>query len=258
MKTHSLRLAIVLMSAFVPGVAIAQHETHPAGAPQASPEMAQCARVQPAVDNIIAAAMARLESARQSNSAAGMRAAVDDLQGVLRDIRTQLSPCAAAAVAAADPDAGHTMPVMRQPSGAPAPANQTPAGAADPHAGHAMPATPGTPINAPTPKPSPSQSATDPHAGHVMPAASPAPKSSPKLKPAPGKPATQVTADPHAGHGSGPQQSEKQMDPVNGLMVDPSTAKKTTYQSQIYYFSSEKTLEEFLENPAKFAKKRKG
>jgi YHS domain-containing protein len=48
------------------------------------------------------------------------------------------------------------------------------------------------------------------------------------------------------------------MDPVTGLMVDPATAPKTTYQGQIYYFSSEQARKEFLENPAKFAKKPKG
>ena len=48
------------------------------------------------------------------------------------------------------------------------------------------------------------------------------------------------------------------MDPVSGLMVDPGTAPKTTYQGETYYFSSEQTRKEFLENPAKFAKKPKG
>ena len=55
----------------------------------------------------------------------------------------------------------------------------------------------------------------------------------------------------------GEAQPGKAMDPVNGLMVDPSTAPKSTYQGQTYYFSSEQTRKEFLENPAKFAKKPK-
>src|SRR5262249_32742773 len=71
------------------------------------------------------------------------------------------------------------------------------------------------------------------------------------------------SADPHGGHaGYSPAQSgdkqDKQMDPVNGLLVDPATAPTTTYQGQIYYFSSEQSHKEFLENPAKFAKKPKG
>jgi YHS domain-containing protein len=57
---------------------------------------------------------------------------------------------------------------------------------------------------------------------------------------------------------SGAEQPGMVMDPVSGLMVDPATAPKTTYQGQTYYFSSEKTRKEFLESPAKFAKKPKG
>ena len=47
------------------------------------------------------------------------------------------------------------------------------------------------------------------------------------------------------------------MDPVTGLMVDPATAPKTTYQGRTYYFSSEEARKEFVQNPAKFVKKPK-
>ena len=47
------------------------------------------------------------------------------------------------------------------------------------------------------------------------------------------------------------------MDPVTGLMVDPASAPKATYQGQPYYFSSEQAREEFLQNPVKFVKKPK-
>jgi YHS domain-containing protein len=40
-------------------------------------------------------------------------------------------------------------------------------------------------------------------------------------------------------------------------MVDAKTAPKTTYQGRTYYFSSEQSLKEFLESPAKFANKPK-
>jgi YHS domain-containing protein len=183
-----LGLVIALTSAFVPGVALAQHEAHQPGAPQASAEMTPCTRVQPVVNSIIAAAMTRLESARQSNSPAEMRAAIDQLEAAFRDIRAQLAPCSAAA-AAADPQAGHTMPGMPQPPGARAPA-------------------------------APMDHSKMPMGGEAKPGKVP--------------------------------------DPVNGLMVDPSTARKTTYQGQTYYFSSDQTLKEFLQNPAKFAKKPKG
>jgi YHS domain-containing protein len=80
--------------------------------------------------------------------------------------------------------------------------------------------------------------------------------------------AAAVPADPHAGHAmpsteapsspSAASSAAKQIDPVNGVVVDPAAAPKTTYQGQTYYFSSEKSRKEFLENPAKFAKKPKG
>jgi YHS domain-containing protein len=224
MRTQSLRLAIAFTAALVPGAALAQHEAHQTGAGQASPEMLPCARVRPVVDNIIAAAMARLESARQSNNAAEMRAAVDHLEGALRDIRTQVTSCCAD-TAVTDSHAGHATPGSSQPPSTPAPATQSPASAVDPHAGHAMRPAPAAPRSVQTPRP------------------------------APGKAERAHSADPHAGHS--PQQSEKQMDPVNGLMVDPATAPKTTYQGQTYYFSSEQTRKEFLENPGQFARRPK-
>jgi YHS domain-containing protein len=216
MNIRSLRLAIAFTATFVPRVATAQHEAHQAGAGQASPEMLQCARAQPVINNIIATAMARVESARLSNNPAEMRAAVDDLEAALRDIRAQLAPCSAAA-AATDPHAGHTMPGMPQVLEAPAapmdhskmPMGGTPAAKPGAAAG-AKPAPPTAPMD---------------HS--KMPMGGDAP---------PGK----------------------VMDPVNGLMVDPATAPNTTYQGHIYYFSSEQTRKEFLENPAKFAKKAKG
>ena len=217
MRTQ-LRLAIAFTSAFVPGVAMAQHEAHQAAAPQASAEESQCTRVQPVVEKIITAGMTRLESARQSNSPAEMRAAVDQLEAAFRDIRAQLAPCSAAA-AAADPHAGHTMPGMPQPPGAPAPA------APMDHSKMPMGGTPAT-------KPGAAAGA---------------------------KPAAPTTPMDHSKMSMGGERKPgKVMDPVNGLMVDPATAPKTTHQGQTYYFSSEQTLKEFLQNPAKFAKKPKG
>jgi len=256
MNIQSVRLVVALAATLVPAAAIAQHEPHQGTAPQASAELVQCARVQPVVDNIIAAATTRLESARLSNNPADMRAAVDHLEGALRDIRAQLTPCSAP-VAATDPHASHAMPSAQQPSPAAAQPSPAPAVAADPHAGHAMPAaaTSGVPVSKPAATRPSSQSA-DPHAGHAMLGASlGAPAKTTPAKPS--KAERPQAADAHAGHTKA-QSSEKQMDPVNGLMVDPATAPKTTYQGQTYYFSSERSRKEFLENPAKFAKKPKG
>jgi len=271
MKTQCLGLAIAVTLAVVPNVAMAQHEQHQPGAQPASAELMQCARIQPLIDNIVVAAMARLESARQSNSPADMRAAVDHLESALRDIRIQLEPCKAAA-AAADPRAGQTMPRTKQPTGSVGPAkqSQTPPSAADPPAGHAAaptkpaPAQPAGTAAESKAKPKPAAPAADPHAGHSRTAAkpvgpgakgaSPAAKAPPSSKPS-------APSDRHAGHTTAKPETDvkdgKVMDPVNGLMVDPATAPNTTYQGQTYYFSSEQSRKEFLASPAKFAKKPK-
>ena len=143
--------------------------------------------------------MARLETARQANSPAQMRAAIDDLQGALRDVRVQLAPCAAMSTATEGR------------------ATTTPPGAT------------ASPSNMPAMKPAAaSPPAADPHAGHTM-------------SMAPSKEMAQA----------------KVMDPVTGLMVDPTTAPKTIYQGQTYYFSSDEARREFLRDPVKFVKKPK-
>jgi YHS domain-containing protein len=213
MRSHNLQLAVALAAMFVPRAATAQHEAHQGSASQASAEMMQCAQVQPVVDSVITGAMTRLESARQSNSPANMRAAVDQLGAALRDIRAQLAPCSAAA---ADSSPGHAMPGMQPSPGAPA------SGAPMDHSKMPMGSAPA------------------------------------------GKPGASAGAKPAApmDHSKMPMGSDAQpgkaMDPVTGLMVDPATAPKTTYHGQTYYFSSEQARKEFLENPAKFAKKPKG
>lgn len=225
MSTYNLRLPMALAAALIPSPAWGQHEAHqPASTQASSAELTQCLRVQPVIQNIIAAAMSRAETARLSNSPTEMRAAVENLEAALRDIRAQSASCSTAAASAA-PHAGHTMPTTQPSASAP-------------------------PAKAPA-------SAADPHAGHTMPSAAPPSKGGTTVKPTLSKPSKPVAADPHAGH-SAPQAGGKQRDPVNGLMVDPATAPKTTYQGQTYYFSSEQSRKEFLENPSKFAKKPKG
>jgi YHS domain-containing protein len=271
MNTHSLRLAMAFAAALVPGVALAQQEAHQAGAGQASPEMGQCARVQPVVDNIIAASMARLELARQSNNPAEMRAAVDQLEAALRDIRTQLAPCSAAA---ADPSAGHAMPGMQQTPGTPRatapmdhskrPMGGTPAANSGAATG-AKPAAPAAPMND-SKMPMSGTPAAKPGAATGTKPGVPAPPMDHSKRPMGGtpaaKPRTATGTKPAAmDHSKMPIGGEakpgKAMDPVNGLMVEPATAPNTMYEGQTYYFSSEQTRKEFLGNPAKFARKPK-
>jgi ketosteroid isomerase-like protein len=77
--------------------------------PPATPTATSCAQAQAVIDGLLASANARVEAARLTNSAADMRAAVDGLQSVIRDVRTQLAPCATP-TAAADAHAGHEQP----------------------------------------------------------------------------------------------------------------------------------------------------
>lgn len=281
MRNYTFRLAVTVAALVIPGVVLAQHDAHqPAASPTQSPELAQCVQAQPAIHNIIAAAMSRAEAARLSNSPTEMRAAVEHLEAALRDIRTQSAPCSTAA-ASIDPHAGHSMPMppqaatpgqlppnpvdphaghtmpMNQPPASSRPA-QPPTSAADPHAGHAMPAPPAASSGSIPPKPvtkrAAKPAAADPHAGHAMSSGAPAGKSAPASKPAAAQPAETGSTDPHAGHATS-ETTDKQRDPVTGLMVDTATAPKTTYQNQTFYFSSEQSRKEFLDNPAKFAKK---
>lgn len=230
------------------GIAVAQQAAETGAAQARAAPVASCAQVLPVVDNIIAEATRRLEGARQTNDPAQMRAAVDHVGNALRDIRTQLAPCATPA-AGADPHAGHAMPKTgAQPSPQPA----TPVTAPDPHAGHDMPTTKAAPVTrsrtaGDTAAKSKPKAAPDPHAGHQKPPARKA-EAEPRTTAPPAK-----GSDPHAAHTEAADPKQER-DPVNGLTVDPSTAPKTTYQGRTFYFSSEESLKQFLENPAKFGK----
>jgi YHS domain-containing protein len=220
MRTYTLWVTTAVATFVMPTFAWAQHEAHQGSAPQPpSGELAQCLRVQPVIANIITAAMGRAEAARLSNSPPDMRAAIESLEAALRDIRAQAAPCSTAA-ASTDPHASNTVPTR-------------------PSSGSAQSAQP-------------SGAVPDPHAGHTMPSAAAATKTAPAAP----KPEGSKAADPHGGHSSG-QPDGKQVDPVNGLTVDPATAPKATYQGHTYYFSSEQSRKAFLKNPAKFAKKSK-
>lgn len=197
--------AAAALAVSAPVWAVQQPGRH-SGAAEAQPvsqaAVAECAQAQPQVLRTIETANLRLEAARQDNSPPAMRAAIDDLQGALRQVRAQLAACSALQAAAS----------------------------ADPHGGHAMPQTEAEPAVAPAP----AAPARDPHAGHGA-------------TPPPAKEA----------EGAKQAQPAQVMDPVTGLMVDPATAPKVTYRGQTYYFSSEQAREEFLQNPAKFARKPK-
>ena len=175
---HALRAAAIVIAIAPPMVVRAAqqppvHNLAGMGQPASQAAVAECAQAQPQALRTIEAANQRLEAARQSNSPAAMRTAVDDLQAALRQLRTEIAPCAGLqAASAAGMPAGHVMPggqqmpntaqapaaapgtaVMSPGSTAPAPAavsrgTAVPAGA-DTHTGHVMPGAPQVPAGAP-------------------------------------------------------------------------------------------------------------
>lgn len=130
--------AVAVFAAVTNAKLTAQHTDHQTAGPSLSSQtpsaelVAACVQAQQQASRVADRAQARLEAARQTNSPADMRAAVDDLQAALGQIRSGLAQCQplAAAAVAADPQAGHAMPTTQ------------PAPARDPHAGHGSPAAP--------------------------------------------------------------------------------------------------------------------
>ena len=97
MRRYTLSLAIVVAGSLASSRTGAQHQRHETEVHEhSSANVTQCLHVQPVVDNIIAGARKRAESARVSNSPAELRAAIEQLEAALRDIRSQLAPCSAA------------------------------------------------------------------------------------------------------------------------------------------------------------------
>lgn len=238
MRIRTSLLAASLASGIgAPCLSAAQHPPAPGQSPM-SAESVQCAQAQPVIAGTVDGAMARLEAARQANTPSQMRAAIDDLQGALRDVRAQLAPCAS----------------MQPPAGA--------------HGGHAMPMAPASPGATPS----------DPPMDHskmpmgAAPAARPATggqsapmdhstmemKAAPAAKPDKGaKPeAPAAPMDPSKMSRGKPADSAGQAtDPVCGLKVDPATAPKAAHQGQTYSFCSEQHRQLFQKNPAKFLPK---
>jgi YHS domain-containing protein len=196
-----------------------------------------CVQAQAVASQTVDAATARLDAARQTNSGPAMRAAIDDIDRLLRDLGAQLAPCSAAMQA------------------------QAPAS----HAGHAMPA-PAPAAAAPVP-----QSAAGAHAGHdsapTAPAVAPRKLAAPTpAARAPGRPARvdAPKADAHAGHAAespaaaAPAAAIPKAATVLGDLkcrntVDPKTAPRMLHQGQMYYFCNEDERAAFAKEAAKAA-----
>lgn len=248
----SLLAASLAAGLFPPAASVAQHQGHQPSPGQSptSADSAQCARAQLLVTGTLDAAMARLETARQANSPAQMRAAVDALQGALRDVKAQLAPCIA--MQAAGAHTGMAMPSVQQ----------------------APSATPGTPVMAPgsptdhSKMPMGSAPAARPAGGGKPAAAAPMDHSkmprgtAPAAKPATGRQSAGPAPMDHSKMPMGkdsavtpPDASAQAVDPVCGLKVVPATAPRATHQGHTYSFCSEQHRQLFQKNPAKYLPK---
>jgi len=240
----------------------------------ASAEVMQCAQAQMVVDQLLAAATARMEAARQANTAADLRAAVDSLQGTVRDARAQLAPCATmqpsagaamdhskmpmgatptakpapGAMPAMSPAMDHSkMPMGATPTAKPAPGGKPPAAAPMDHSKMPMGATPAA---KPAPGAKPPAAAPMDHSKMPM-GAAPAAKPAPSAAPPPAAPMDHSKMP----MGGAPDDKTRATDPVCGLKVDPATAPKTALGGQTHYFCSEQHRELFQKNPTKYLPK---
>ena len=129
---RSMHFGIIAMFAGITAAVAAQQPAAPAPAPDAAAQVTACSQVQPGITARIDGSLALLEEARQTNSAAAMRAVSDELRAVLLDVRAQLAPCSGMQPATADPHAGHVTPAaaVQEPASAPAVAAANPAGSA--------------------------------------------------------------------------------------------------------------------------------
>ncbi len=278
MKALQVGVGFFLM-AWVPtlsgGTAFAQQ---PPGPPAtAAAEVTQCAQAQMVVDQLLAAGMQRLDSARQSNAATDLRAAVESVQNTMRDARAQFAPCATAyAKAQTDPHAGHNMPA------APAPGLQAPTPAPMDHSKMPM----GNPAAKPAAITKPSAPAPMDHSKMPMGAAPPAktpgakPGSSakppapmdhskmpmdkaPAAKPGPAKggkpdPTAAAAMDHSKMPVAAPADAEAQsVDPVCGLKVNPGAAPQASHDGRTHYFCSEEHRDLFQKSPSKYLPKGK-
>src|SRR5687767_173279 len=96
---QAVTTAAVVAALIVPSAAWAVQQQPAPQAPGVAQPVTQaaiteCAQAHPMAERTIDMTNRRLEAARQANSPAAMRAAIDDMQTALRQLRTEIAPCA--------------------------------------------------------------------------------------------------------------------------------------------------------------------
>ena len=226
MSARSIGIAVILgVVASAPLRGAGPGEQQSAPPTTAAAEVTTCAQAQMVVDQLLAAAMLRVDAARQTNAATDLRAAVDSVQSTLREVRAQLAPCAKAM--AEQPMDHSTMP-MGTPTAA-------------------KPMAPAKPLAAPMD-----------HSKMPM-ATPPSAKPKPPVKP-PASPmdhANMPMDHSKMDLAQSPGTTSQAVDPVCGLKVDPASAPKATYEGRAYSFCSERHQQLFQKDPAKYLPKGK-
>ncbi len=211
--------AIVLLSL---RVAAAQHAGHqmPAGSPAGEAADA-CGEHSRQGLQIIESANRRLEESRQSNNPTKMRAAMDELQGALGQLRTHLSLCVSAMPAAQKEgeQTDHSKMGHEAMGEAKPPASSRPPTMERDHS--KVPSR--EPAAAPKTAPKSPGKTDHSQMGHD-------------------KPSTQSTTAP----------AKEATDPVCGMKVNSKTDLRTEYGGKTYYFCSESDRERFLKEPKSF------
>lgn len=221
---------------------LAQHQGHQMGTPSTTGGSCQ-ANAKEGL-KIVESANRRLEEARQTNSPQQMRAAMNDLQSALGEIRTQLSLCVSPAAGSAGSATG-----MRSMEGMDHSAMEgmDHSGTPPPEAKDSKRSMPG--IAAPPKSPAPPRKTTEmdhpqmdmDHSKMAMPGVNAPTKTADPAPASPGgKEMSQVS----------PQANTK--DPVCGMEVGTGATEKATYQGKTYYFCSRADREKFLSDPAAY------
>ena len=226
MSARSIGIVVILSavaSAPLRGAGAGEQQSTPPTT--AAAEVTTCAQAQMVADQLLAAAMLRVDAARQTNAAADLRAAVDSVQSTLRDVRAQLAPCA---TAMAEPPMDHSkMPMGGSPSAKPMTPAKPPAAPMD-HSKMPMPTPPAV-----------------------------KPKTPDKAPAAPMNHANMPMDHSKMDMAQSADTTSQAVDPVCGLKVDPASAPRATHQGHAYSFCSEQHRELFQKTPAKYLPKGK-
>ncbi len=240
---NGIRTAMVLVLLLArAGVSLAQHEGHQmAGAPAG--DGACIAHANESL-RVLESANGRLEEARQTNSPQRMRAAMDELQGALGQLKTHLSLCAEAGSGA---QMGESMQGMDH-SAMPGTQGMDHSGPAVAGAKDSKMSMPGMAPPSKSPPP-PGKTKEVDHSQMDMSAQDHSKMAMPGMNAPAKKAPSAAPGEKETRHGSPKAQMKE---PICFKDMDTQGAEKATYKGKTYYFCSRADREKFLSDPAAY------